>query len=75
MLDVSGMAVAIQGPAREFVALAKQHGVREVFCATRSPAMRMLGVALGLATGVRMHVFPTVEEAWAGARAAAQRRD
>ncbi len=71
---VTGMDLAIQAPARELVATTPGHGLREVFCATASPGMRMLGIAVGLATGVRFNFFQAVEEAWAAALAAAGRR-
>lgn len=71
-IGATGTQASVQGPVREFVAFTKEHGVREVFCAATSPAMRLLGSAVALATGVRIQFFPTAEAAWVSARAAAQ---
>ena len=65
--------MSAQAPVRELVALTREHGVQQVFCAATSPAMRLLGSAVALATGVKIQLFPTVDEAWAGARAAVRR--
>jgi hypothetical protein len=71
---VTGMDAGIQGPAREFVAVTWSHGLREVYCASTAPGVRMLCVALGLATGVRFHIDTTVKESWARALAALKPR-
>jgi hypothetical protein len=72
-IHATGTEMAIQAPVREFVALTREHGVGEVFCAAISPAMRLFGSAIALAVGVRIHFFPTVEAAWAAARIAVRR--
>ena len=69
----TGTQISAQGPVRDFVALTRDHGVQEVYCAAISPAMRLLGSAVALATGVRIQFFSTVDAAWAGARAAERR--
>ena len=72
-IGVTEIEVGVQGPVREFVALTRAHGVTEVFCAATSPAMRLFGSALALATGVKIHFFATADAAWTSARIAAKR--
>ena len=69
----TGTQMSVQGPVRDFVALTREHGVQEFFCAAISPAMRLLGSVVALATGVRIHLFSTADAAWASARTAVRR--
>lgn len=73
-VGITTLDMSSREPGREILVLAREHGVREIFCAAPSPAVRMLGVALGLAVGVRIHFFSTTAEARATAKAPAKRR-
>jgi hypothetical protein len=72
-LGVTGIDASAREPGREFLALVKRHGVLQSFCALDSTPVRMLSVALGLAIGVRIRFFSTVDEARAAARRSAER--
>ena len=74
-MGITTLDMSAREPGREILVLAREHGVREIFCAAPSPAVRMLGVALGLAVGVRIHFFSTIAEARASAGAAASAED
>jgi hypothetical protein len=60
--------------SRELFVQLRSYGVREIFCASTSPAVRMLGVGLGLATGVHFHAYTTADEALLAAQAAGRAR-
>lgn len=71
---VTAVDMSSREPGRDLLALVKEHGIHESFCALSSTAVRMLSVALGLAMGVRSHFFSSMDEATAAAKASARRR-
>lgn len=71
---VNAVDPGVAESSRELFVQLRSYGVREIFCASTSPALRMLGVGLGLATGVHFHAYATADEALRAAQLAGQAR-
>ncbi len=73
-LQITTLEASMHAAARELVAQLKAYGVSEIYAATSAPAVRMVGVTIGLAAGVGMRFFATLEEARAAAQASLRGR-
>ncbi|MEP7125216.1 MAG: hypothetical protein ABJE95_30075 [Byssovorax sp.] len=71
---VSSVDPFVRRASCDYYAALQSYGVREIFCATPSAAVRMLGVAVGLATGMHFSSFVTLDEAEVAAKQAARAR-
>ena len=66
-LDITEVQMSSRAAGRELLEVAKEHGVTASYCAVASTAVRMIGVALALTVGLRVHFFATMEAARAAA--------
>ena len=66
-LDIIEVEMSSRAAGRELLEVAKEHGVTASYCAVASTAVRMIGVALALTVGLRVHFFATMEAARAAA--------
>lgn len=74
MVGVTRVDASSRSAGREILHLVKSHGIRESFCATSLSVVRVVGAAMVLAVGMRVWLFPTIDEALAAAKLAVRRR-
>jgi hypothetical protein len=62
-LGVTGFDSTLREPAHALLTYGKSHGMKAIYVVTTSSAIRMVGRAVALAAGVKVHVTESTAEA------------
>lgn len=66
-LSITEVDMSARQHGHKILDVATQHGITRSFCAASSTVVRVIGAALALTAGVRIHFFATMDEARAAA--------